>query len=337
MNTIRENALLSLRHIQPGKIPYHVSFTQKAYTNMVRFYSDPDFESKIGNCLTMVSIRRYNEWKEIKPDIWEDEFGVLWNRTIDKDIGNVCNCVVTPETLDKYQFPDSRDPDRYGHYPEIIRKKKEKTLIVANLGFSLFERAWTLMGGMDHLLVNMIERPAFVHSLFDKILMFNIGVIESVCNYDIDVFRFGDDWGMQTGLITGPKLWREFIKPRITEMYGAVKKKGKFVMIHSCGKVDELFPELIEIGVDVFNPFQPEVMDVFGIKHAYGDKLSFFGGISTQKTLPYGTVAQVRNEVKRLLKEIGKNGGYIAAPSHDIPGDAKPENIAAMLEILQNQ
>lgn len=116
-----------------------------------------------------------------------------------------------------------------------------------------------------------------------------------------------------------------------------VKSAGKKVFIHCCGKIDELFPDLIECGVDVFNPFQPEVMDVVDIKRRYGDHITFFGGISTQKTLPYGTVAQVKEEVKRLVETVGRHGGYIAAPAHDVPRDAKPENVAAMLEVLQTQ
>ena len=90
----------------------------------------------------------------------------------------------------------------------------------------------------------------------------------------------------------GNKLWTEFIKPRIAEMYASVRSAGKYVFIHSCGKVDELFPDLIEAGVNVFNPFQPEVMDVFEMKKTHGAWLSFYGGISTQRTLPYGTVEQ---------------------------------------------
>jgi uroporphyrinogen decarboxylase len=98
-----------------------------------------------------------------------------------------------------------------------------------------------------------------------------------------------------------------------------------------------LFPDLIECGLDVFNPFQPEVMDVGEMKRRFGDRLTFFGGISTQQTLPYGTVQQVKDEVKRLLDVVGRNGGYIAAPAHGIPGDARPENVIAMVETLQSQ
>ncbi len=127
--------------------------------------------------------------------------------------------------------------------------------------------------------------------------------------------------------------WQD-IKPRVCAMYTAVKAHGKRVFIHSCGKVDELFPDLIACGLDVFNPFQPEVIDVEQAKREYGRDPTFFGGISTQRTLPYGTVQQVRDEVRRLIEIVGRDGGLIAAPAHAIPGDARPENIEAMLEAL---
>jgi uroporphyrinogen decarboxylase len=135
----------------------------------------------------------------------------------------------------------------------------------------------------------------------------------------------------------GPRAWGEFIAPRIRQMYGLVRSRGKLVFIHSCGKVDRVFPELIECGVDVFNPFQPEVMDVFEVKRRYGADLCFFGGVSVQRTLPHGTVAEVREEARRLLEVVGRDGGYIAAPSHWIPADSKPENVAALIEVLQSQ
>ena len=207
---------------------------------------------------------------------------------------------------------------------------------MADIGFSLFERAWTL-AGMEAVLMAMVDQPAYAHALYDRILDFNLQVIDEACQYDIDAMMFGDDWGQQTGLIMGPGLWREFIKPRVRAMYQRVKSHGKFVVIHSCGKVDEVFPDLIECGLDLFNPFQPEVIDVFDAKKTYGDRLSFFGGISTQRLLPFGTPDQVRKEVRELLKVVGKDGGYVAAPAHATPGDAKPENVLAMLEVLHEQ
>ena len=155
--------------------------------------------------------------------------------------------------------------------------------------------------------------------------------------HDIDCLLFGDDWGSQSGLIMGPKLWREFIKPRVAKMYERVSSAGKYVAIHSCGDVRAVLPDLVEIGLNIFNPFQPETMDIFETKKRYYGKLSFYGGISVQTLLPRGTSDDVRRETKRLLEVLGEGGGYIASPSHDVPVDVPPENMAAMIEVLQNQ
>ena len=124
-------------------------------------------------------------------------------------------------------------------------------MVGCNIGFSLFERAWTLRG-MENLLIDMVEAPAFVDDLLDAITEYNLAVIEGACRFPIDFMMFGDDWGQQLGLLMGPAKWRRFIKPRLARMYGAVRASGRYVLIHSCGKVDELFPDLIEIGLNCF-------------------------------------------------------------------------------------
>lgn len=332
--TNRERVLASLNHRQPDKVPYNVGFTQRAHAAMAEWLGDPDFASRLGNCFTILGTAPADGWTEIAPDIWQDQFGVQWDRSVDKDIGVVRNVLVTPENVDSFPLPDPLDPSRYEGYPEA--GGTDDRFFIADHGFSLFERAWTL-AGMETILAAMVAEPAFVHALLDRILEFNLAVIDQACARPIDAMCFGDDWGSQYGLIMGPALWREFIGPRVREMYRRVKRHGKFVFIHSCGKVDELFPELIDAGLDTFNPFQPEVIDVFEAKKRHGERLCFFGGISTQRDLPYATPHEVRERVKRLLDEVGRDGGYFASPAHAIPPDARPENIAAMIETLQNQ
>jgi uroporphyrinogen decarboxylase len=134
----------------------------------------------------------------------------------------------------------------------------------------------------------------------------------------------------------GPAMWREFIYPRLKRMYAAVRNAGKYQFIHSCGDVDELFGDLIDIGLNCFNPFQPEVMDIHVLHQQYKGRLTFWGGLSIQKTLPFGTVADVRAESARLL-EMGRQGGYIFSPSHAVEGDAPLENILAFIEMAQQQ
>ncbi len=303
---------------------------------MVACYDDAGFESRLGNCFTWLRPHLPDaRFVEVAPDIWQDEFGVQWDRRVDKDIGVVCNRLVTPENVNSFGFPNPDDPSRYSSFDKMVKQNGD-TAVLVSLGFSLFERAWTL-AGMEAVLMAMASDTRFADVLLDRILEFNLAIIENACTRAVDIFRFGDDWGHQRGVLMGPDLWRRFIKPRFRRMCELVKSKGKLVMLHCCGKVDELFDDLIECGLDIFNPFQPEVMDVFEIKKRYGDRLTFYGGISIQRTLPFGTVQQVRDEVRRLIDVVGAHGGYIASPSHDIPGDAKPENIAAMIEVLQNQ
>lgn len=335
MSSPRERVAIALSHHRPDRTPYHVTFTEPARAAMADWYSDPGFEARLGNCLEVIRMRRPYQPLPGRPGAWVDEWGVHWDRTIDTDIGTVFNRRITPETLPSYTFPDPEGPGRFEAFPAAIDAAGGR-FVIATLAFTLFERAWTL-AGMEEVLMAMAAGDRFADELLDGILAFDEAVVRRALTFAVDGVRFGDDWGQQHGLIMGPALWRRYIKPRVARLYRMVRDAGRKVFIHCCGKIDEIFPDLVEIGVDVFNPFQPEVTDVLDIKRRFGSSLTFFGGISTQRTLPYGTAAQVREEVRRLLQTIGEDGGYIAAPAHDIPRDAKPENIAALLEELQSQ
>ena len=242
-------------------------------------------------------------------------------------------CSAEP-TLEHYTFPDPLDRRFFADIPERIAKYGDR-FRVFQIGFSLYERAWTLRG-MQNLLMDFHDHPGFVRELLNTIADYNIAQVKEALKYDIDAVYFGDDWGQQRGLQMGPKLWREFIYPVLERMYRAVHEGGRYVFIHSCGDVDELFDDLITIGVNCFNPFQPEVMDVPALLKKYRGRLTFHGGLSTQKTLPYGTVEQVRAETRRLL-EMGREGGYIFAPAHDVEGDVPLENMLAFIELIQGQ
>ena len=215
-----------------------------------------------------------------------------------------------------------------------------------------YEWASRLMGtvGMSYLIADDLELVEMVFEKIGSLIISANKVLATMggigahrqgddlgLDYEIDGFHFGDDWGQQSGLIMGPELLRKFIKPRMARMYEKVKAKGKFVSQHSCGDIHEIFPDLIEIGLDVYQTFQPEIYDIKRIKEEYGQHLCFWGGISTQRLLPYATPEEVRKTVSETLKILGKNGGYIAGPTHSISGDVPVENVLTLIDILQNQ
>lgn len=333
--THKERVYAALCHEQPDKTPYVIGLTQKAHAAMVAHYGSDEYLKLLDNSLVSLPARPGPLETWLDENTWQDEFGVQWDRSIDRDIGNVCNCLIPERSIENLQLPDPHAPGKFDGFAEQVAAHRDR-FVQFTIGFSLFERAWTLRG-MQNLFMDMVEAPDFVDALLDAICDYNVALVERAVQFDIDAVHFGDDWGSQRGLLMGPRLWERFLKPRLRRMYSAAKDCGKFVTIHSCGKVQELFPQLIDIGLDCFNPFQPEVMDPYEMKRLYGDRLSFWGGVSTQRLLPYGTPDEVRTEVRRLMTEVGRNGGYLCAPAHSIPGDARPENIMALIETVNNQ
>jgi len=333
MLTKREVVRLVLEGKRPPYVPWSMAFTKEAKEKLQRHFGCEDVEVPLQNHLLKLG-SDIGFFAELGNHRVRDVFGVVWDRTVDKDIGNVEGCVLPEPTLAGYEFPDPTDRRFFQDIPERIDRFPDR-FRVFQIGFSLYERAWTLRG-MENLMIDFHEHPDFVHQLLGAIADYNIVQVREALKHDIDAVYFGDDWGQQRGLQMGPRLWREFIYPQLRRMYGLVRGAGKFQMIHSCGDVDELFDDLIATGLNCFNPFQPEVMDVYDLLPRYRGRLAFFGGLSTQKTLPFGTVEEVRAESRRLLA-LGAEGGYIFAPAHDVEGDVPLENMLAAIETAQQQ
>jgi uroporphyrinogen decarboxylase len=323
---------LVLEGKKPPYVPWSFGFTQEAKAKLQEHFGEGDLEEALGNHLLKLG-SDIGFFEEMGSDCFRDVFGVVWDRSVDKDIGIVRGQVLPRASLKGYAWPDPLDERFFADAPGRIERYGER-FRVFQIGFSLYERAWTLRG-LQPLMEDFYDAPDFLDELLNTIADYNITQFqEALRRFEIDAVYFGDDWGQQRGLQMGPRLWKKHIHPVLKRMYAAVHQAGKYVFIHSCGDVDELFEELIGIGVNCFNPFQPEVMDVLGLLEQYRGRLAFHGGLSTQRTLPYGTVAEVRAESRRLLA-AGRAGGYIFAPAHDVEGDVPLENMLAFIEEAQ--
>ena len=205
-------------------------------------------------------------------------------------------------------------------------------LVIVRNEMALFERAKHLLGTAEFLMA-CAAAPAAIHALLDTITDYQVRLVQAVMASGVAGVRFTDDWGMQNTLFVHPDQWRAYVKPRLRRMYDTVKKRGGLVFQHSCGHLEEIVPDLIELGVDVLDPCQPRSNDILGWKRRHGTELSFMGGLDTQGVLSFGTPEECREEVLAVLAAMSEGGGYIAAPSHTI---SLPEpNRAAMLRAIE--
>jgi len=330
--TPRERVMAAVKHQDTDIVPYHIDFTWEAHRKAAAYYRDEQFMRHIGNHL---AIATYGFEQPLESSRFRDFFGVVWNRSVDKDIGVVEGLCLPEPTLANYTFP-TVDAESYRQACGRLVAEHPDAFRMGGVSFSLFERAWTLRG-MENLLMDMVEHPAFVDELMERICEFNLDAIRVAAEFPIDAVHFGDDWGQQQGTIMGPAMWRRFIKPHLSRMYREVKSHGLRVCQHSCGDVRELMGDLIDIGLDIFNTFQPEIMEPAWAKREFGRHLTFWGGISTQRVLPFKTPAEVRENVLYMLRTVGEGGGYICGGTHALPSDVPTENIVAMIETLRGQ
>lgn len=193
--------------------------------------------------------------------------------------------------------------------------------------------------GMDRLMLDMVSNPALAHAIIGRVTDFfyedTRRALEEAKGC-IDIFCFGDDYGTQRGLLIGPAMWEEYVRPCLARVVALVKSHGVKAYLHSCGSVRELIPSLVEVGIDILNPIQARAagMDARGLKADFGQELCFHGGIDTQQTLPFGTAAEVRELVRTRLAELAPGGGYIAAPDHLLQPDVPTANVLALYEAL---
>jgi len=330
----RDVVMDALAFRRPAYVPWSVVLTTQNAEKVKKYLGVDDLTGFLDPHFLSVEAT-IDRFDRVDENHVRDLYGVLWDRTVDKDIGTPCQWPIKePEDLDSYEWPDPSDDRWYGEIPGALAAAGD-LFRRFSIGFCLYERAWT-MHGMSEFMMDMIARPEFAERFLDVIVEHNLVRIRRALEMDVDCIHFGDDYGMQTGLIHGIDHWRRFFKPRWARMWQPIREAGKVISMHSCGRVQELFDDLVEIGLNMFNPFQPEVMDVFKAMRDYRGRLAFHGGMSVQKILPFGTKKDVREQTRRLL-DAGRDGGYVFAPSHDVPYDVPPENIVAMMEVLKAQ
>ncbi|MBW2123761.1 MAG: hypothetical protein JRH07_18230 [Deltaproteobacteria bacterium] len=240
------------------------------------------------------------------------------------------------DELRNYPFPNPMEPQRHRRLDDMVAQVHEDQLAAAGfLQQTLFELAWE-MRGMEELFLDFSLNKPFASYLLDRLTEIRCQMAARYAEAGVDILRLGDDLGTQETLMMSPETWREMLMPRLRQVIEAARKQNPEIIIffHTDGFVQPIIEDFIDIGIDVLNPIQPECMDLAFLKREYGDRLSFWGGVGIQKTMPFGTVAEVREAVRWTIDTLGAGGGLLIAPTHTLMPDVPWENVVAFFEAV---
>jgi uroporphyrinogen decarboxylase len=243
----------------------------------------------------------------------------------------------TIKEIEDYPLPNYLIPSCHAHFAEEVQQLHKRELaVMGELACTIFEVSWYIRG-MENLLMDFISDPDLATVLLNRITELRCGQAELYARAGVDILRLGDDVSGQQDMLMSVPLWRTWLKPRLARVIESARRIKPDILIfyHSDGNCTDIVPELIEIGVDILNPVQPECMDSVELKKQFGDRLAFWGTIGTQTTMPFGTPEDVKAVVKERVATVGKGGGLLLAPTHILEPEVPWENVLAFFEAIE--
>jgi uroporphyrinogen decarboxylase len=339
----KERVLMALHRERVDRVPLDFWATPQAEEKLLRSLSCSEEELMriFGVDIRTVEPSYIGPPLESRHGMQKNIFGV-WEKDGFLGYGEApLQGISSPRNIDAYPFPDPEWFD-VSSLKEQCKKYKDFALRTApawGTWWAAFQLSQALRG-VETFYIDLLENPDIVNRLLDRITEFTLQVNEKVFRAArgyLDIYFVGDDYGSQNGLLISVDLWRKYFKPRLKLLCEQAKSYGLMVMLHSCGAVAELIPELSEIGVDILNPLQTRARGM-SLKELsrFKDLIAFHGGIDTQEVLPFGDEKEVRQEVQEAIFALASSGGaYILASSQELMPDVPVENIVAMYDEAQ--
>ena len=356
----RDRILAALSHEEPDRCPMQISFTPEFAERLRAEIGSParkvhnphgggntyELERALDEDMLLTSVGWANSYyQECTPGAaYTDEWGIGWRaQQYETRFGKgvyteiVHHPLGEDDAIESYVPPDPNRDGLYGEAEWVIGEFKDEYWIVGVTVTTMLETAVALRG-LEKLMMDMVLDPELADRILDIPYRYHLTAARRLVGMGVDMIWIGDDVGTQRGMLISPELWRRYLKPRVAEFIRTIKdvSPGLKVAYHSDGNIHSIIPELIEIGIDVLNPVQPACMDPARIKAEFGDRLSFWGTIDEQHTLPFGSPDDVRQEVRQRLATVGKGGGLILGPTHHVQLDTPLENFRALVETVRD-
>ena len=351
----RDRVLTALSHERPDRCPMQISFTPEFASRLAgemelgldKLHNPHgggntyELERLLGEDMLLTSVGWANSYYQDAQE-YTDEWGVGWKAVeYTTPFGVGCytefshHPLADDDAIDSYQPPDPTRPELYREAEWTLQNFKNEYWIVGVTVTTMFECAWALRG-YERMLSDFVLNPDLADQLLDIPYRYHLVAAKKLTEMGVDMIWIGDDVGAQKSMLVSPKMWRKFLKPRMASFIAELKSINPQLKVayHSDGYIYPIIPDLIEIGLDVLNPIQPASLDPVRLKQDFGDTLCFWGSMDEQHTLPFGSVDDVRSEVKTRLETLGKNGGLILGPTHHVQLDTPMENFWAMVEAI---
>ncbi|HOV63278.1 MAG TPA: uroporphyrinogen decarboxylase family protein, partial [Spirochaetia bacterium] len=305
----RDRVRTALAHEKPDRCPMQISFTPEFAERIAKHLAveDSTHHNPHGGGNTYIIERALDEdmlltsvgWADsyYSGEEYTDEWGVGWrSTTYTTPFGNGVYTEIAKHPLAddaaivSYKAPSPHRRELYTDAERTIREYGDQYWIVGVTVTTIFETAWALRG-LENLMVDFISDPERAEAVLDIPFRYHFEAARRLVEMGVDMIWTGDDVGTQSSMMLSPEIWRRFLKPRMAEFFSGLKSINPDIKIayHSDGNIYPIIPELIEIGLDVLNPVQPASMDPAALKRMYGDRLSFWGTIDEQHTLPFGS------------------------------------------------
>jgi uroporphyrinogen decarboxylase len=322
------------------KLGIDPGYTLSYYEDLSYRISANGIRTKLGSDCIVVGGQVAKDFvpQTIKDSITTNEFGMHMMPT--SLYVEVVHCpladIETAEEAEAFPFPDPFAAGRMENAKRDNEKFGKDYFIIGDCELTLFEMAWH-MTGLEKFLVGMAGEEDWIEPINDKVEYFTTGIAESLVRAGVDAIWLGEDLGSQVSTLISPDMWRRIFRPRHERIIKRLKAINPelIVIMHSDGAVAPMLEDFIEMGIEVFNPLQPNVpgSDPQELADKYGGRINFFGGIDQQQLLPAGNMAEIEIEMKRRADILGKNGGYLMAPAHIIQADVSPETVEGMLRV----
>ena len=336
--TMREIVRSQIQHQETRPVPYTLSFEPVVEARLDQHYGDRSWRDRVAPYIVRcgsIDRRKSEPLDEVRN---RDLFGSIW-RT-DQRPFHLEEPGLPEPTLDGYSFPDAEAFANPRLQEESARAVKDHpdSFHTIGLGWGLWESYWGIRG-FENAMFDCVVEEDFFAEVLDRLTDLYLVQVAACADIPADAIMFGDDWGEQRGVMMGPERWRRFFKPCYERIYAAAHAQGKLVISHCCGSVADIMPDIIEIGLDVLESVQPEAagMNPYELKRQWGDRITFWGSLGSQSTIPFGTPGEIKAEVERLRTEMGRGGGYILAPAKTLQPETSTENAVAVLEAFTDE